>query len=60
MWPVLNTLKLKIPLQGNFSRAAPHNQGLGSSRNGDRVSGRWLLMIPIDISMEMGSELVLW
>jgi hypothetical protein len=34
---VLRTPKLKNPLQDNFSRAAPHNQALGSSGNGDRV-----------------------
>jgi hypothetical protein len=59
MWPVLRTPKLKIPLQNNFSRAAPHNQGLRSSRNGDRVFGRWFLMIPIEILMEMTPEQVL-
>jgi hypothetical protein len=57
---VLRTPKLKIPLQDNFSRAAPHNQGLGSSRNGDRVSGRWFLMIMIEILMEMAPEQVFW
>jgi hypothetical protein len=60
MWPVLRTPKLKIPLQDNFSRAAPYNQGLGSSRDGDRVSGRWFLMIPIEILMEMAPEQVFW
>jgi hypothetical protein len=57
---VLRTPKLKISLQDNFSMAAPHNQGLRSSRNGDRVSGRWFLMIPIEILMEMAREQVLW
>jgi hypothetical protein len=57
---VLRTQKLKIPLQDNFSRAAPYNQDLGSSRNGDRVSGRWFLMIPTEILMEMVTEQVLW
>jgi hypothetical protein len=57
---VLRTPKLKIPLQDNFSRVAPHYQGLGSSRNGDRVSARWFLMIPIEIWMEMAPEQVLW
>jgi hypothetical protein len=60
MWPVLRIPKLKIPLQNSFSRAAPHNQGLGSSRNGDRVSERWFLMIPIEILMKMTPEQMLW
>jgi hypothetical protein len=59
MWPVLRTPKLKIPLQGNFSRAAPHNQGLESSKNGDRVGLRWFLIIVINILMEIAPEQVL-
>jgi hypothetical protein len=40
--------------------AAPHNYVLGSSKNGDRVSWRWLLMTPIEILMELAPEQVLW
>jgi hypothetical protein len=56
---VLRTPKLKIPLQDNFSRAAPHNQGLGSSKKGARVCFRWFLMIAIEILMEMAPGQVL-
>jgi hypothetical protein len=55
----VRTPKLKIPLQDNFSRAALHNQGLESSKNGDRVGLRWFLIIVIDILMEIAPEQVL-
>jgi hypothetical protein len=58
--PMLRTPMLNVPLQSNFSRAAPHYQGLGSFRNGDRVSGRWFLMILNEILMKMTPEQTLW